>query len=440
MNLFPHQIEALQMVKPHNRCGIFYDMGLGKTYIGSEKLKELKSDYNLVICQKSKVQDWHDHFKEHYPEYNTLIYKNQLLKDIPKPFVIITTYDLVWRRPELRNLNKTYFTLLLDESQYIKNESAKRSYFILHKLDPSNVILLSGTPCSGKYEELYSQCKLLGWNIPKYKFWDEFIITKKIDIGQPFPVEIVIGYKNVDVLKAKLKEYGAIFMKSEEVIELPDQIEQVVKVANTPEYKKFKKDKIVNIQGKNLVGDTSLTEMLYLRQLAGLYNKNKLIALEELMESTNDRLIIFYNFKEEFNIIKKLCEKLDRPISYVNGSGRDLKAYDDNTNSVTLVQYQSGATGLNLQKANKMIYYSLPLSADQWMQSHSRIRRLGQSRSCWYYYLITEKSIEENIYNTLLKRQDFTLDLFKKDSIGNDYYRSIANKEWHDSNEDRKGW
>ena len=41
-------------------------MGLGKTFVGSEKMKDLHTGVNLVICQKSKVKDWVKHFKQHY--------------------------------------------------------------------------------------------------------------------------------------------------------------------------------------------------------------------------------------------------------------------------------------------------------------------------------------------------------------------------------------
>ena len=41
-------------------------MGLGKTFVGSEKMKELHTKVNLVICQKSKVNDWVEHFKDNY--------------------------------------------------------------------------------------------------------------------------------------------------------------------------------------------------------------------------------------------------------------------------------------------------------------------------------------------------------------------------------------
>lgn len=372
-------------------------------------MKELGTSYNLVICQKSKIDDWAEHFSTYY-NYNIIVYNKPV--DIPPNSVVIINYDLVWRRPELAQLRD--FTLLLDESSMIKNEKAKRTKFILQKLKPKNVILLSGTPVGGKYEELWSQCQLLGWNISKRAFWNQFIITHEIDVGG-FPIKIVTGYKNVERLKRKLREHGAVFMKSDEVFDLPEQVENIVKVKNTSEYKMFRKDRIININGNELVGDTTLTKMLYERQLCGQYNKHKLQALEDLLESTNDRVIIFYNFNEEYRIIKELCNKLKKPVSTINGSLKDLESYQKESNSITLVQYQAGAMGHNLQLSNKIIYFTLPLSSELFEQSKKRIHRIGQNRSCFYWYLIVENSIEQKILRTLKQRRDYTNRLFEEE-------------------------
>lgn len=407
VKLLSHQIDAIKETEMFNKVAYYFDMGLGKTFLGSEKLKALNTKCNLIICQKSKIQDWYEHFKTYYPHYNTKIYKNT--NDLNSE-VIIINYDLVWRRPELLNL--TEFTLMLDESSCIKNEKAKRSKFIL-KLNAKNVILLSGTPCSGKYEELYSQCKLLGWNISKKAFWNTYIVTKNMEVNG-FKIPIVVGYKNVDRLKAKLREHGAMFKKTEEVLTLPDQIDNIIKVESTKEYKKFKKDRLVTINDIELVGDTTLNNMLYQRQLAAMYNKNKYDQLNDLMESTEDRLITFYNFTGELEEIKKICKKLNKPVSVVNGKIKDLKNYDSKDNSVTLIQYQAGAMGLNLQKSNKIIYFSLPLSSELFEQSKKRTHRLGQKKTCMYYYLITKSSIEEKIFDVLGTRRDFTNKLFEE--------------------------
>ncbi len=389
IKLYLHQQRSLEQTNNKARVAYYLDMGLGKTFIASEKANTLNKQV-LVICQKSKIKDWEQHFSSYY-----------------KLTVTVINYDKVWRRPEY--LEWTDFTLILDESSLIKNEAAKRTKYIL-KLQPANVILLSGTPTGGKYEELWSQCQLLGWKISKKLFYDHYIISETIDVGG-FPLTKVVGYKNVDRLKQKLRQHGAVFMKADEVLDLPEQIESVIYVAAIKEYKQFKRDRYVVINQTELIGDTSLKQLLYERQLCSQYNKNKFAALKDLFDSNNNRIIIFYNFKAEFEIIKTLT---DRPISYINGLDTDLINYETHSNSITLLQYQAGAMGHNLEKANIVIYFTLPLSSELFEQSKKRIHRIGQTKACFYYYLLTEKSVEAKILNTLKERRDFTDALFKE--------------------------
>ena len=58
-----------------------------------------------------------------------------------------------------------------------------------------------------------------------------------------FKTPKIIGYKNVEHLKQRLGEYGAVFMKTEEALELPEQIDNVYQIESTKEYGKFKKEK-----------------------------------------------------------------------------------------------------------------------------------------------------------------------------------------------------
>ena len=384
-------------------------MGLGKTYTGSEKLIQLGANINLVVCQKSKIDDWVHHFACNYRDCATydLTNKNgmklffqyiQYRHDFSPLIVGIINYELLWRRPELAELKD--FTLMLDESSLIQNEKSKRSKFILNKLKPNNIILLSGTPTGGKYEKLYSQLKLLGMKLSKTAFYNTYI-DYHYENSLGFPLLVIDGYKNVDRLKRKMREYGCNFLKTDEVLDLPEQLFTEVRVKSSPQYRKFKKDRVVEIDGTTLVGDNTLTKKLYERQLCGVYNKAKLEAFKDLVESTEDRLIVFYNFTSELYELVELV-KSDRPVSVVNGNTKDLHNYEKCTNSITFIQYQAGAMGLNLQLSNKIIYYSPPLSSELYEQSKKRINRIGQSRTCYYYKLIVSNSIEEKIYKTLL--------------------------------------
>src|SRR5690625_4806684 len=123
IKLFPHQEKALNETYHHDRVAYYLDMGLGKTFIGSEKMWELNTPYNLVICQKSKIDDWVQHFKEHY-DYEIIIYDKQPIEKIPEDSVLIINYERAWRRPALKKLKN--FTLMLDESSQIKNEKSKQ--------------------------------------------------------------------------------------------------------------------------------------------------------------------------------------------------------------------------------------------------------------------------------------------------------------------------
>lgn len=417
MKLYPHQSKALDELKELNKVALYWDMGLGKTYGGSEKMIELGAKVNLVICQKSKIQDWIDHFKSNYSGYvvfdltNKNDFEQFIFEDSIKlnDIIGIINYELAFRRSELSQL--TDFTLMLDESSLIQNEQAKRTKFILKKLQPVNVILLSGTPTGGKYENLWSQLTLLGWNISKTTYWNTFINYHFEDYGG-FPVRVIDGYKNVDRLKRKMREYGCHFLKTEDVLELPEQIFTTVRIPVSKEYRKFRKDRVVEVDGTQLVGDNTLTKMLYERQLCGQYSKAKLETFKDLVDSTEDRLVVFYNFTAE---LEQLKNGLLRPVSIVNGQYKDLTAYETYDNSITFIQYQAGAMGLNLQKANKIIYYSPPLSSELYEQSKKRTNRIGQSRTCYYYSLTVTESIEEKIYKTLAMRRNYTERLFEEE-------------------------
>lgn len=424
MDLYKHQEQALEWSRDQNRVAFYHDMGLGKTFTGAEKMIELDLLVNLIICQKSKIDDWCDHFKKYYPDW--LVYdmtvttkkeKSNLSDGLARvpynafvcPAVFIINYDLAFRRPELKKFKD--FTLMLDESSMIKNEQAKRSKFIL-KLEPKNVILLSGTPTGGKYEELWSQLHLLGWGISKKLFYNQYI-EYHYDDSNGFPLMIIDGYKNEERLKRKMREHGCHFLKTDEVFDLPDQIHQNINIDSTKEYRKFRKNSIVVVDDLiEIVGENTLTKMLGERQLCGQYNKDKLEAFQDLVESTEDRLIVFYNFNNELDELINIIPD-ERPWSIVNGKEKNLYNYDTYGNSITFIQYQAGAMGLNLQKANKIIYFTPPLSSELFEQSKKRIHRIGQDRTCFYYYLVCRNSIEEKIYHTLEMRKDYTDALFE---------------------------
>ena len=423
MKLFDFQQAVLDQTDGLNRVAYYLDMGLGKTFVGAEKAMSLNKDI-LIVCQKSKIDDWKEHFFKYYIDKTKCDESGAWCYDLTSNTgmdmffhsryrirIGVINYELAFRRPDLLKLKN--FTLMLDESSLICNEHAKRSKFIL-KMKPQNVILLSGTPTSGKYEKLWSQCILLGWDINKQIFWNSYMVTEWKSYGGYLHQEVT-GYKNVDHLKKKLAEHGAVFLKTDEVMELPEQVQQKIYVNPTSDYKKFMKNSYLMMKdGTELIGDNSLTKILYARKLCGEYNKEKLQAFNDLLNSTEGNLVVFYNFTSELDQLMQIAVDNDRHPGIVNGKQKDKPEGHD----ILFVQYQAGAYGLNLQEfSNRIIYFTLPLgkgSCDMWEQSKKRIHRIGQKQTCFYYYLLVRNSVEMWNLQALQEGKDLTDKLFER--------------------------
>ena len=242
MRLYEHQKQALIDSEGRNRVAFFHDMGLGKTYTGAEKMMRLGAKVNLVICQKSKIEDWVQHFLSNYKltvydlsEPKELeLFMEAATDCLDWKLVGVVNYELAWRRPELSKLRN--FTLMLDESSLIQNRKAKQTKFIL-KLQPENVILLSGTPTSGKYENLWTQMHLLGWDISERLYQQQYVNWNKLRVAGGQIVNVVNKndpYKNVERLKRKMREHGAQFLKTEDIVSLPEQT--FIDIRVLPEY------------------------------------------------------------------------------------------------------------------------------------------------------------------------------------------------------------
>lgn len=413
--LYPHQVEILGNLYEYNKCALFLDMGLGKTITGAIKATSYHKPI-LTICPKSVMRQWEECFEEWCKEYTVynLTNKKQLqsfIDDTQDLKMGVINYESAWRKQELLKLKGV--TLILDESQAISNTTSKQTKGIM-KLKFDNLILLSGTPCSNaRYDKLYTQLKMLGLPMNKRSYEDRYCNFFDMEKGGvKFRVLSKTNpYKRTEELKATIKMLGGRFMRTDEVLDLPEQRFIDVWVPPSKYYKTFVKDGYVDCGDTEYISSSPATDMLYARQLCN--SKEKLEMVRTLIEGTEDRVIIFYNFNCELELLQQLVQKLKRPISYVNGSVKNLNCYNNNSDSVTFVQYQSGSSGVNLQKASKMIYYSPPIKSDFFEQSKKRIHRIGQDNKCTYWKLITNNSIELNIYNTLAKKQDCNEELFK---------------------------
>ena len=427
--LFNFQKEAIESISKNRNALLAWQMGTGKTISSIELAKIYGSDILVCLVLKSTVQQWIDELTEQTEMHVFNGYK-RTKKDGISQFIqcserkaIVIGYDAYKTNgcDALRKYickNASNVTLICDESSLIGHRTSQRTKAVL-KTDAEHKIFLSGTPATGgKMENILPTATMLGWDIT----YDEFLtrycyVNHFVDRNNPWRrFDIITGYHDIDDMRENLKKHGTSFLTMEEAgWQLPESQKIIVDTDIIQAYKKFKKTSLVEIDGKEIIGDNALTQMLYERQLCScIYNKNRTDAIFDLLSEAGDEpVVIFYNWTAELNKLEEICEQLQKPVDYVNGSGRSLRHYDaGDAGTVILCQYQAAAMGLNLQKARICIFASLCLSYSDFDQAQARINRIGQKRNTLFYIPICKGTVEEKIYKTLKERKDYTIKLF----------------------------
>ena len=156
------------------------------------------------------------------------------------------------------------------------------------------------------------------------------------------------------------------------------------------------------------------------RQYANILDKTEY--LMEFLESTDNNVLIFYNFNIEFeNIMKAIKENPElenKAIYEVRGGVTKLPDFDDYKdlkNTITLVQIQAGGAGIELQYCTDVVYFSPTWAYQDYFQSLGRAYRHGQEKKVTVYEYIVEGSVEEYLKYVLLNnKKDFDFSMLVK--------------------------
>lgn len=154
----------------------------------------------------------------------------------------------------------------------------------------------------------------------------------------------------------------------------------------------------------------SLAEFFYLMRKVVYSDPSRLAAVRAHMKR-HPKLIIFYNFDYELELLRKLSKET----TVAEWNGHKHEEVPDGESWVYLVQYTAGAEGWNCTTTDAMMFYSLTYSYKQWHQAHGRIDRLNTPFSLLHYYvLLSEASIDRAVLNTLKTKHSFNEVKFTK--------------------------
>ncbi|MDR1859345.1 MAG: DEAD/DEAH box helicase [Bacteroidales bacterium] len=408
------------------------DMGLGKTLQTLTFLLKMKEEQasvvdgvrrpSLIVMPASLIHNWRNEIQKFTPSLQTYIHTGNARKrngDLNSVLchcdVVLTTYGTV-RNDTAMLQEYTFFYLILDESQLIKNPASK-SYSAANQLKARFRLTITGTPIENSLLDLWAQINFLNRSM----LGDISVFNR--EFVQP------IEKHNDDVKQHKLQLLIRPFVlrrtKSEVADDLPDLTEQTLYCEmSEAQHRIYEREKsaIRNLLLGFAETETAqqsaifiLKSLMRLRQIANhpamLSNNHAEVEsgkLAEIMQglenivAENHKVLVFSSFVTHLNIIRTEIEKREWQYSMLVGTTANREAEINrfqNTpdNRIFLLSMKVGGVGLNLTAADYVFV------TDPWwnpaveMQAINRAHRIGQDKKVFVYRFITEDTIEEKI-------------------------------------------
>lgn len=431
----PHkyQLTAINHVINVPKCGLFLDMGLGKTVSTLTAIKELK--YNrfqvnkvLIIAPKkvaegtwSKEKDKWNHTKD-FRVSLVLGSQQKRIKalSVNADLYIINRENIPWLVDYLRN--DWYFdTVVIDESSSFKNSRSKRFKALKMVLPKINrLIELTGTPSPNGVEDLWAQIYLLdqGTRLEKYitHFRAKYMEPNKRNRSQIFDYKIKDGV--YDSIINKISDI-CISMKSEDYLELPDlsynEIPVILNDKARRDYDKMERDFVLELEGAEdeitAVNAAALSNKLLQISNGAVYDSSgiytevhdaKIEAFLELIERLQGKsLLVFYNFQHDRDRIKKALEKSDLIVKELKTT-QDEDDWNAGKIDILLTHPASAAYGLNLQEGgNHVCWFGLSWNLEHYQQANKRLHRQGQKEKVIIHHLVTQGTRDEDVMRAL---------------------------------------
>ncbi|MFT4156131.1 DEAD/DEAH box helicase [Parafilimonas sp.] len=430
VNPFPYQAEGILFCVAAGRSILADDMGLGKT-IQAISMVQLMHEYFqvqkvLVICPTSLKYQWQSEIEKFTTASVKVIEGNylnrrQLYKEDGHLYKI-ASYHMAVNDLELINAYQPDL-IILDEAQRIKNWQTKVSQSI-KKLQSKYALVLTGTPLENKLQELYSLVQfinplLLG---SLYNFTSQH--EQLSETGQ------VVGYKDLDKIKEKLKDILLRRTKKQVLQQLPARIDKNLFVEITQEQKALHNDygevvtRLVNRWQKTgfLSEEDRQRLLLHLNMMRMVCNSTYILdqetnyqtkldelfsVLEEILQTSDEKIVIFSQWERFTRLIAQELDSLNIGYANLNGTvpGHKRKALFDRFNNDAgcriFLSTDAGGVGLNLQAGSYLFNMDLPWNPAVLEQRIARIYRHGQKNNVNIINFIAQHTIEHGMLGKL---------------------------------------
>ncbi len=409
------------------------DMGLGKTIQTLVHLSRLKEDGklikpSLIIMPTSLIANWKNEVKKFTPNLSVLSLhgseRAERFSEIANYDLILTTYPLIIRDKEKLDA-QSFFYLILDEAQKIKNATAKMTVAI-KTLKSEHRLALSGTPIENHLGELWSIFSfLMPGFLDSLNFFRNYYQT---------PIEKEHDFARQELLNKRIKPFMVRRTKEKVAHELPQKSE-IIKYTEFDEkqsklYESIRvmmEKKVREAVSKKGLGSSHITildALLKLRQVCCDPSLLKIDEAKKVKESAKlelfldlvdellqegRKILVFSQFTSMLAIIEEKIIEMGVKYTKLTGSTKNrpeaIEKFTKGDAQLFLISLKAGGVGLNLVEADTVIHYDPWWNPAVENQATDRAYRIGQTKAVFVYKLIVANSIEQKILELQHKKQ-----------------------------------
>jgi SNF2 family DNA or RNA helicase len=420
----------LKLKRKEDPDSYFYSENKGQLslFFSNENHGVERQPASLIVLPVSLLHNWENEIKKFAPSLKVFSYsgakrreKLDLSQLIYYYDIILTTYGTVRNDTEVLSRH-TFFYLILDESQNIKNAESK-SYKAVVSLQSRHRLSLTGTPIENSLSDLWSQMNFLHPGLlGSFRFFKETFLL---------PIERDHDQKITSRLNQLTGPFILRRTKEQVEADLPPVTEEMLTIEMTPEQLDLyesEKSSVRNYLMQN-VEDLEprkttfvvLQALTRLRQIAihprlidpdsGLESGkfNEILSMLEILVSENHKILVFSSFVKHLNLLDEACRKMNWGFCKLTGKTTDRKSVIEEFQSrsnknIFLISLKAGGVGLNLTAADYIFIIDPWWNPASEMQAISRAHRIGQDKKVFVYRFISEKSIEEKIQLLQVKK------------------------------------
>ena len=442
--LYPYQVTGTAFLAGTGRALLADDMGLGKTLQAICAATWLKDNEGvtkvLIICPASLKQQWAREVAK-FTDLQTQIiggppskrasqYRRQVA-------FFVLNYELILRDFSVINQTLRPDLIIMDEAQRIKNWRTKIATAV--KLIPSRfAFVLTGTPLENRLEDLYSLMQVVDPKVlgPLWRYMVDFHVTDERNK--------VLGYRNLSVLRQKLKPVMLRRDRSLVSDQLPERITQRLDVEMTGKQIEIHDDgmakagQLAHVAKRRPLTPSEQNRLIAALQQArmacnsaGLVDKEteespKIDELEVLLDEIclqeGRKAVVFSQWEMMTRMVEKRLNLMNLGYVRLHGGvptakrGDLMDRFRDDDAVQVFVSTDAGGVGLNLQSGSVLVNLDVPWNPAVLEQRNARIHRLGQTRKVQIITMVAANSYEEQVLALVGNKQNLFDNVVKEDA------------------------